>query len=98
MTKLSDAQLDALIRDVTSWAPDADPDVVSEAVHRAWGIMDADPYGIAPIAFIGALLRSGLTGEELGAILRITEHLVASMADWNVVDDVGEGTDGRFDA
>jgi hypothetical protein len=81
--QLSDEQLGELIRDVQSWAPQADPALVEDSVRRAWGIMDADPYGIAPIAFIGALLRIGLLEDQLEAVLRITEHLVASMAEWH---------------
>jgi hypothetical protein len=83
---LTEEQLRALIRDVQSWAPQADPALVEDAVHRAWAIMDADPYGISPIAFIGAMLRLGLPEEDVEAVLRITEHLVASMAEWQPED------------
>jgi hypothetical protein len=87
MAKVSEDSVTAWIRDVQSWAPQADPALVEDTVHRAWGIMDADPYGISPIAFIGALLRLGLPGDQLEDVLRITEHLVASMADWQPDDD-----------
>jgi hypothetical protein len=87
---LTEEQLHALIRDVSSWAPDADPALVEESIRRAWGIMDADPYGISPIAFIGALLRLGLPGDQLDAVLRITEHLVASMAEWQPEEELTE--------
>jgi hypothetical protein len=96
MVKLTDEQLSAVIRDVQRWAPEADPDVVADAVRRAWSIMDADPYGIAPIAFVGALRQAGMAGEDVDGVLRVTEHLVASMADWDVVEDAGEP--GRYDA
>ena len=91
--QLTNGQLHALIRDVQSWAPQADSALVEDSVHRAWGIMDADPYGISPIAFIGALLRLGLPEDQLEDVLRITEHLVASMADWHPEDEVAETYD-----
>ena len=84
---LTEEQLQALIRVVQSWAPHADPALVEESVQRAWGIMDADPYGISPIAFIGALLRLGLPEDQLEDVLVITEHLVASMAEWQPDDN-----------
>jgi hypothetical protein len=87
---LTDEQLQALIRDVSSWAPQAEPALVEDSVRRAWGIMEADPYGISPIAFIGALLRLGLPRDQLDAVLKVTEHLIASMAEWQPEDQTME--------
>jgi hypothetical protein len=55
--------------------------------------MDADPYGIAPIAFIGALLRIGIPEDQLEAALWITEHLVATMAEWQPENEQREAYD-----